>query len=172
MAKYEIKDGVGIIPEGATEIDWKAFDGCKELTNVVIPNSVKCIKSWAIHSCTGLTRITIPDSVTEIDNLAFYGCTGLTSIIVSKGNKIFDSRNDCNAIIETKTNKLLLGCKNTVIPDSVKEIDFNAFNGCTRLTDIVIPDSVTEIECYAFQDCSGLTSIKIPGPSSAKRRLG
>ena len=126
-----------------------------------IPASEKLIKSEAFYGRTDLRSIVIPDSVTEIGYDAFSGCTGLTSIVVSGGNKVYDSRNGCNAIVETKTNTLVTGCKNTVIPDSVTEIGYDAFSGCTGLTSIVIPTSVTKIGREAFSGCTGLTSIVI-----------
>ena len=129
---------------------------------VVIRNGVTSIGDYAFRGCTGLTSITIPDSVTKIDVYAFADCTGLTSITVSGGNKKFDSRNNCNGIIETASNTLISGCKNTDIPDSVTSIGDSAFDSCTGLTSITIPDSVTSIGDGAFGSCTGLTSITIP----------
>ena len=97
----------------------------------------------AFFGCTGLTSITIPNSVTEIGEMAFYGWSGLTSIIVANGNSKYDSRDNCNAIIETETNSLIVGCKNTTIPNSVTEMGKGAFADCTGLTSISIPNSVT-----------------------------
>ena len=71
MAKYEVKDGVGIIPEGTTEIGMSAFEDCKELTSVIIPNSVTEIRNSAFSGCSSLNSIVIPDSVTEIGQYAF-----------------------------------------------------------------------------------------------------
>ena len=150
------------IPDSMTSIDSYTFNGCTGLTNVTIPDSVTNIGSYAFRGCTGLTSITIPDSVTSIDDYAFADCTGLSSITVSSGNKNYDSRNNCNGIIETATNALIYGCKNTDIPDSVTCIGCGAFRGCTGLTSITIPDSVTNIDYDAFRGCTGLTSITIP----------
>ncbi|MEE0873450.1 MAG: leucine-rich repeat protein, partial [Ruminococcus sp.] len=130
--------------------------------NTVIPDGVTIINSFAFEDRQNLTSITIPDSVKEIGEDAFYGCTGLTSITVAENNSVYDSRNHCNAVIETATGKLLFGCQNTVIPDGVTGIDSFAFNGCTGLTSINIPDSVTSIGYRAFYGCTGLTSVTIP----------
>ena len=93
---------------------------------------------------------------------AFEGCTGLTNIVVDAGNSVYDSREGCNAIIETATNTLVAGCKNTIIPNSVTSIGSNAFENCRRLTSVTIPNSVTSIGNSAFEGCTGLTSVTIP----------
>lgn len=147
---------------GLTEIGKAAFYDCEGLTSITIPDSVTYIGDCAFDGCTELASITIPDSVTQIGEGAFWDCTGLEKITVSKGNKVYDSRNNCNAIISTEYNNLLVGCKNTVIPDGVTQIRYNAFLDCTGLTKITIPDSVTQIGDSAFSGCTGLTSITIP----------
>ena len=149
------------IPNSVTSIGDGAFGGCSGLTSVAIPNSVTSIGNSAFKNCSGLTSVTIPNSVTSIGEMAFGGCDGLTSIKVESGNTVYDSRNDCNAIIETASNTLVAGCKNTVIPNSVTSIGNSAFSGCTCLTSVTIPNSVTSIGKYAFNGCSGLTSVTI-----------
>lgn len=133
--------------------------------NTVIPDSVTSIGDYAFCDCTGLTCIDIPGSVTHIAYLqsAFAGCSGLKSITVDPANTVYDSRNNCNAIIITNSNLLIYGCMNTVIPDAVTRIDGNAFYDCTGLTSIDIPDSVTSIDPHAFRGCTGLTSVKLSG---------
>lgn len=93
---------------------------------------------------------------------AFDGCGALTSIVVEEGNFMYDSRNNCNAIINSATNTLLRGCCNTTIPEGTEVIDSYAFSGCKGLTSIVIPESVKKIEKYAFFCCHDLTSVVIP----------
>ena len=120
---------------------------------------VTSIEALAFYHCTELTSIDIPNSVTEIGQEAFGRCPGLASIVVESGNPRFDSRNNCNAIIETANNVLIVGCKNTIIPNSVTEIGNLAFDACDSLTSIVIPNSVTAIGDSAFYDCGRLTDV-------------
>ena len=148
------------IPNSVTSIGNYAFSGCRGLTSVTIPNNVTSIGNWAFDSCTGLTSITIPAKVNSIGNGAFAGCSELIAIKVAEGNTTYDSRNNCNAIIETDI--LIAGCKNTIIPNDVTIIDDNAFYGCTGLTNITIPEGVTSLGEGAFYDCTSLSSITIP----------
>ena len=150
------------IPEGVTSIGESAFRGCSGLTSINIPEGVTSIGESAFRGCSGLTSITIPESVTNIGDYAFEGCWGLTSITVASGNTFYDSRNNCNAIIETSSNTLIAGCQNTIIPNSVTSIGNSAFYGCSSLTSVIIPEGVTSIGNSAFYGCSGLTSINIP----------
>ena len=150
------------IPNSVTSINFLAFLNCTSLTSVTIPNSMTSIGGLAFGRCSSLTSVTIPNSVTSIGSEAFHGCSGLTSIKVESGNEKYDSRNNCNAIIETSSNTLIAGCKNTIIPNSVTSIGYAAFSGCSGLTTITIPNNVTSIGDDAFNDCSSLTSITIP----------
>ena len=139
-----------------------AFASCRSLTSIIIPDSVTSIGHYTFNFCTSLTSITIPDSVTSIGHDVFWACDSLASIIVDKNNSKYDSRNGCNAIIETETNTLVAGCGTTVIPDSVTGIGDTAFGCYKSLTSITIPDSVTSIGANAFDSCISLTSISIP----------
>jgi len=149
-----------VIPSSVTCIGDGAFWSCF-FSSIDIPSSVTTIGNSAFASCRNLTSIVIPSSVMTIGTGAF-GSTGLTSIIVAPENPIYDSREDCNAIIETSSNTLVVGCQNTVIPLSVTSIGDYAFAYHSGLTSIDIPSSVTSIGKYGFYECSGLTSIDIP----------
>ena len=124
--------------------------------------NVTSIGNSAFSNCRGLTSITIPNNVTSIGDGAFNWCSSLESIVVASNNKVYDSRNNCNAIIETASNALIAGCKNTIIPNNVTSIGNTAFDGCFDLTSVVIPSGVTSIGDEAFSGCTGLTSINIP----------
>ena len=142
-----------------TQIGSSAFLGCSGLTSITIPASVTTIGNDAFFNCYGLTGITIPSSVTSIGSTAFGRCTGLTNIKVVAGNTTYDSRDNCNAIIETESNTLIAGCMSTIIPASVTSIEDYAFYSCTGLTSITIPNSVTSIGSYVFNECTSLKDV-------------
>ena len=131
------------------------------LKTVVITGGTT-IADYAFNGCRNITSIEIPDSITTIGSNAFGGCFGLISIMVESGNSKYHSSGNC--LIETESQTLILGCKNSVIPSdgSVTTIGSYAFYGCIDLTSIEIPENVTTIGESAFYGCSSLTSIEIP----------
>ena len=175
-----------IFGDNVKSIPAMAFDEQASLTTVIFGSSLRTIGDFAFHECTGITEITLPNSVTSVGYRAFWGCSGVitltignsltefdvgsfyyvnqgtTEIRVNDGNPTYDSRGNCNAIIETATNTLIMGCQNTVIPDDVTKIGEDAFGYCLGLTEITIPNSVTEIGYYAFAHCYNITEITIP----------
>ena len=162
--------GKVVIPESVTyqgqtyavvDIDNYAFSGCAGLTSVTLPNSLMRIGDSAFWECSSLTSITIPSGVSYISDTAFRWCSSLENIIVESGNTKFDSRDNCNAIIETAKDELYIGCKNSTIPNSIKSIRLCAFESCFGLTSIVIGNGVTSIGERAFYCCDDLTWVTI-----------
>ncbi|MDE7153259.1 MAG: leucine-rich repeat domain-containing protein, partial [Muribaculaceae bacterium] len=115
-----------VIPETVTTIGNYSFEGFTNLKSVTIPGSVTSIGIGAFSKCSSLKSVTIPNSVTTIDRYSFSCCTGLESVI---------------------------------IPGSVTTIDSNAFEYCTALKSVTIPGSVTSLGGSVFENCSGLTKV-------------
>ena len=178
-----------VMPKKLKKIDSEAFQGCSSLTKLTLPDSVMSIGKGAFRGCSGLTELTLPNSVARIDGLAFCGCSGLTEltlpnsvksigdgafadcsglekITVESGNSRYDSRDNCNSIIDKKTNTLIVGCKNSIIPNSVTRIGDSAFEYCSGLTELTLPNSVASIGDGAFADCSGLEKITVESGNS------
>ena len=151
------------ILEGVISIGRTAFAYCSALTSITIPESVTSIGADAFSDCRVLTCIAIPESVTSIGESAFHCCSGLMSIVVDPKNPNYNSRDNCNAIIQTTTNALVAGCNNTIIPEGVTSIVEYVFENCSGLNSITLPESVTSIGRETFRDCSGLISVTIPG---------
>ncbi len=149
------------IPAGVTQIGSEAFVGCSRMTNVAFGENsqLTSIGERAFSDCSTLLGINIPKDVTSIGEDAFDGCTALKAIAVDAENTVYDSRDNCNALIKTSENKLIKGCYNTVIPATVTSIANKAFINCQRLKSIEIPAGVTQIGESAFHNCSGLTSV-------------
>ena len=151
-----------VIPNAVTTISENAFNGCNSMTSVTFPDELETIGEYAFNSCNSLQSLAIPSTVTSISLSAFSGCSSLTAITVDSDNTVYDSREDCNAIIKTSTNTLQLGIATTVIPSSVTAIGASAFFGNTRLLTIDIPEGVSTIDASAFSGCSSLTDVKFP----------
>ena len=149
----------GSIPDDIISIGESAFAGLG-LTNINIPDSVTSIGAGAFEK-NELTSVQISKNVTNIGGNVFQSCKNLEKIIVDDENTVYDSRDNSNAIIDTSTNTLIAGCKNTVIPVSVIAIGNYAFNSLDDLNNIIIPNNLTTIGFAAFAG-SGLTSIVIP----------
>ena len=179
------------IPNGVTSIEGLAFLETK-LTSITIPSSVQNIDPQAFSGCNSVSSLTV--NCKEIDiwfeslynikelfigknvstlynNLTTTDTKNLISINVDPNNSIYDSRNNCNALIETSTNKIIKGCINTQIPNDIKIIGVMAFANYSTLKSIAIPNSVTTIEAAAFSGCEGLQSITIPNSVTSIGRV-
>ena len=150
------------IPTSLIEIGDGAFMECNNLTSITIGSNsqLTTISDFAFDYCNSLKTIYIPRGVEYVGEYAFRYCSSLESIDVDINNPNYKSENDC--LVEISTNKLVVGCKNSVIPQYVDSIGNAAFYGCVDLIDIEIPNGVKSIGADAFRECCGLTSIEIP----------
>lgn len=130
----------------------EAFQGCNQLTSVVIPKGVTWIGSYAFNRCRSLTSVVIPEGVTTIENRTFNFCSSLTSVVIPKGVTWIGSSafSGCTSLTSVS------------IPEGVTTIGSYSFYNCGRLTSVVIPKGVTLIQSSAFESCSGLTKVKLP----------
>ena len=149
-----------VIPDDVVAIGDSAFHSCVNLQAIDFPGSVTKIGQDAFYG-TGLKTVRIPKSIVSIGETAFVGGTQLESISVDEENDVYDSRGDCNALIETATNKLLTGCKITVIPGDVVAIGLMAFRNNIGLTSVDIPESVTSVSTLSFDGCTGLSKVTL-----------
>ena len=154
-----------IIDEGVTSIGDRAFQDCRNLSNVKLPNSLTLIYNDAFSNCTSLASVIIPDSVTSIGDDAFEGCISLKSIEISDNNKNYSS---VDGVLFNKDKSVLViypaGKTDSVysIPNSVTSIGNSAFSECTNLSNVTIPDSVISIGDFAFSNSTSLRSVTIP----------
>lgn len=149
------------ISDSISRIGAQAFSGCSGLTQIEIPRSVTCVAGCAFEACTGLKSLFIPNTLISIENGAFSRCSGLETIVVEEGNPVYDSRDNCNAIIETLCNEIVTGCNNTIIPNTIDSIGPMAFYECMSLNQISIPSRICSIESGAFWGCEGLNAVHI-----------
>lgn len=152
---YDSRDNCNAIIETATNT---LIVGCK---NTIIPHSVKNIAPGSFLT-TDFNEITIDSNIVKIDPKSFAGCGYVESIKVSETNNYYDSRNNCNALIETGSNTLVRGCKMTTIPKGIKSIGDYAFHCVYDLKTIVIPDGVESIGNHSFNSCFDLEHIELP----------
>ena len=96
------------IPSSVTSLREYCFGGCSSLTSINIPSSVTSLGEKCFQGCSSLTSINIPSSVTSLGEDCFGDCSSLTSIVVDAGNSVYDSRENCNAVIETNTLLILM----------------------------------------------------------------
>ena len=150
------------LPEGVTSIGYSAFEGCASLAEIHLPEGLTSIGTGAFKNCKRIKEITIPKNVTRIGYCIFQGCESLSSIRVAEENTTYDSRANCNAVIETSSSKMMAGCKDTTFPEGLRSIGDAAFRDCRNLTSVTLPEGVKTIEYYAFQNCSELESVVMP----------
>lgn len=157
----EIYSGDFVIPDSITYsfVWYNRLAGKNQTISKTIP--VTSIRSLAFANCIDLNSVYIPKTISYIDKDLFPGCDNLSSIIINSENNKYDSRGNCNAIIETSSNTLISGCKNSVVPSGVTTIGVSSFHGCRNLTSFIIPCHVNSIDDNAFEDCTGLRSIEV-----------
>lgn len=151
---YDNRENCNAVIETATNTLVVACD------NTIIPDSVERISEGAFCA-VAIKSLYIGPNIMHID-YNFAEIFGLESIIVSEQNKIYDSRENCNAIIETASNTLIKGCKTTKIPASVKRLGNSSFSTTKEMESFCIPDNIELIEEYAFCNCTSLKEINIP----------
>ncbi len=147
-----------VLPEGLTTIGNEAFAGCEKIKTLSLPNTLTTIGGSAFNGLSSIPSLYIPSSVTSIGEMAFVKLSNALSIIVDEGNTKYDSRNNCNALIETKKGKLLAGCRNSFIPDGVTSLERAAFAN-QPITIAILPNSVETIKQDAFSWCQNLEAI-------------
>lgn len=150
------------IPNSVTSIGNSPFAGCTSLKSFVVPDSIRELGVRCFWKCSGLESVFVSRSVEKIYETTFDGCTNIKRVVVDSCNQKYDSRDNCNAIIETATNNLFLGFSTTEIPNTVRSIGDYAFRQCRGLKAISFPNLLRSIGMGAFVGCTGLKTVDIP----------
>lgn len=148
-----------ILPDSLNEIGDYAFSNCTNLASITIPENVTKIGTYAFQSCTKIQNIFISENIVDIGNYAFYKCINIENFVVAENNTYYDSRDNSNSLINSTTNTLLFGTKNTIIPHSISSLGEYAFAYNTYLTSLIIPNNITEIKDYAFYNCNNIEEL-------------
>ena len=148
-----------IIPENVKVIGMSSFAYCSKIKKLSIPKNIEVIERYAFENCYNLKELYIPKELNVISSFAFSGCSRLSKIVVDKENPRYDSRDNCNGIIESNSNTLVLGCKNTEFVDSINRIGEGAFSSNQSIGEVEIPSNIKVIDSSAFSECMNLSNI-------------
>ncbi len=150
-------------------IEDMAFENCKNIKRIILPETIKAIGIWSFLNCTGLTEIHLPKSMESLSSTAFTGCSRLEKITVDNENEHYYAEGNC--VIAPSRKLLVLGIKTSIIPntENITTIAENAFADCSGLTEITIPENITSIQSQAFGGCSSLKKITL---SSSVKLIG
>ena len=182
LVKYQGEGGEGIVPEGVTRIENKAFIeeresdaplGREQITSIILPDSLKTIGDWAFYHCNKLKEIEIPEGVTEIGSSAYQWCTKLEKVTLPESLTTISSAAFTYCGFEKITipkNVKVIGAEafysssltSVTLSEGLTTIEEGAFQECSELTTITLPNSLTTIEANAFTYCEQLTSIAFP----------
>jgi len=149
-----------LLPSTVESIAGWVVDNFSTIVNLRLSEGLKSIAEYAFPWCTAIQEVTFPASLTDLSPLAFKG-NGIQKLTVAQGNPKYDSRDDCNAVILTAENKLVMGTPKTVVPATVTVIGENAFDNMHKLVDFVVPSNVTTICSAAFNACYNLKTFTI-----------
>lgn len=133
-----------------------------EILSVMVDEGVSDIGDNAFENCINLKSLYLPASISSVGICLFGSCYNLRSIVIDSNNEDYDSREGCNAIINSNTNELVAGCVATVIPSSVKSIASFAFYHCNTMEELTIPEGVESIGDFSFGSCTSLKNIILP----------
>ena len=147
------------IPNTVEEIGIGTFAGCRNLKSVDLPESVVSIGFSAYNMCESLQSVHLSKNVKSLGSGAFGFCQNIKSFTIDEENPVFDSRENCNAIIFKSTNTLIHGFNCSTIPSNIEGIEYNSFYNCDKLESVFIPKTVSYIAQSPFIECHNLRSV-------------
>lgn len=151
------------IPDGVVFVGDNVFYGCAKLGEVRLGNGLTEIRVSTFEQCPSLSKIRLGSAVKSIEAFSFYGLSALDTLEVDPANPDYSSLD--GVLFNKGGSKLLVYPAGRpgpyTIPDKVTSVAYDAFAGCSGLSQLTIGNGLHSIESQTFEDCKNLTHVTV-----------